>query len=72
MSTQTNSLDQLVHDLLEHSLIMNEYKQQNKMIETDKYIKLMDGYLELAKEYRKQVEGMQEIFSEVDKLGGRK
>jgi hypothetical protein len=72
MSLQTNSLDQLVHDLLEHSLIMNEYKQQNKTIETDKYIKLLEGYLELAKNHRDQVEGMQEIFSEIDNLGGRK
>jgi hypothetical protein len=72
MSTQTNSLDQLVHDLLEHSLIMNEYKQQNKMIEVGEYIKLLDGYLELAKTHRDQVIGMQDIFSEVDKLGGAK
>ena len=72
MSTKTNSLDQLVHDLLEHSLIINEYMQHNKMIEVDEYIKLMNGYLELAKSHRDQVTGMQDIFSEVDKLGGKK
>jgi uncharacterized FlgJ-related protein len=66
MSTQMNSLDQLVHDLLNHSLIMNEYRQQNKTVEANEYIKLLDGYLELTKSYRDYSNGMQDVFSEFD------
>ncbi|WP_442636485.1 hypothetical protein [Rossellomorea marisflavi] len=65
-----HSLDQLVHELLDLSLVMNEYKQDNKTIEVEKYIGLLEGYLELAQSNRDYMKGMEDIFSQVDKVGG--
>ncbi|WP_367258915.1 hypothetical protein [Rossellomorea marisflavi] len=65
-----HSLDQLVHELLDHSLVMNKYKQENKTIEVEKYIRLLEGYLELAQSKRDYMKGMEDIFSQVDKVGG--
>ncbi|MGD7046955.1 hypothetical protein FZC83_01850 [Rossellomorea marisflavi] len=67
-----HSLDQLVHDLLDLSLVMNEYKQDNRTIEVEKYIKLLDGYIELAQSHRDYMKGMEGIFGEYEKIGGAK
>jgi hypothetical protein len=72
MSVKTDPYEKLVFDILNHSLEINEYSQENKTIHTDTYKELLNNYLELAKHVKDYQQSMTGFFNEYDKIGRSK
>lgn len=72
MSVKSDPYENLVFAILNHSLEINEYSQNNKTISIDTYKELLNNYLELANKTKEYHSSVTDVFAEFDNLRGSK